>query len=109
MVPAVFYMERTHPAMASAVNDILTRVRAALSQLKNPATGSDMLSGGHVQGLDVSDDGLVRFQFVLRPEDPGSLVRDARAVVEPVEGVTKVKIDVKLPSAPTAATAAAGG
>jgi ATP-binding protein involved in chromosome partitioning len=85
-------------------------VRAALSQLKNPATGDDMLSGGHVQSLDVDDAGLVRFQFVLRPEDPGSLVRDVRSAIEPIEGVTKVKIDVKLPSAPTAgATPAAGG
>jgi ATP-binding protein involved in chromosome partitioning len=47
---------------------------------------------------------------VLRPEDPGSLVRDVRSAIEPIEGVTKVKIDVKLPSAPTAgATPAAGG
>ena len=81
---------------------LLKRVRDALSQLKNPATGSDMLTGGHVQGLEVDKDGLVRFQFVLRPEDPGSLVREARAALEPIDGVTKVKIDVKLPSAPAA-------
>jgi ATP-binding protein involved in chromosome partitioning len=92
--------------MATNGNDLMARVRAALAQVRNPATGSDMLSGGHVQGLEVNDDGLVRFQFVLRPEDPGSLVRDARAAVEPVEGVTKVKIDVKLPSAPAAASQA---
>jgi ATP-binding protein involved in chromosome partitioning len=86
--------------MASQNPDLLARVRAALGALKNPGTGDDMLTGGHVQGLEVDGDGLVRFQFVLRPEDPGSLVRDARAAIEPIEGVTKVKIDVKLPSAP---------
>src|SRR5688500_18337325 len=83
--------------------DLLARVRAARSAAQNPATARAMLSDGHVQGLEAGDDGLVRFQFVLRPEDPGSLVRDARAAVEPIPGVTKVKIDVKLPSAPAQA------
>ena len=86
--------------MTTPREDLLARVRAALAAVRNPATGSDMLSGGHVQGLEVDAEGLVRFQFVLRPEDPGSLVRDARAAVEPLDGVRKVKIDVKLPSAP---------
>src|SRR5690606_27892765 len=39
-------------------------------------------------------------QFLLHPEDPGSLVREVRAAAEAVGGVTKVKIDVKLPTAP---------
>jgi ATP-binding protein involved in chromosome partitioning len=93
--------------MAMTNTEILANVRAALAQVQNPATGSDMLSGGHIQGLEVDNEGLVRFQFVLRPEDPGSLVRDARAAVEPLAGVTKVKIDVKLPSAPAQASQAA--
>ncbi len=90
--------------MANDGTDLLARVRAALALVQNAATGSDMLSGGHIQGLEVDAEGLVRFQFVLRPEDPGSLVRDARGAVEKVEGVAKVKIDVKLPAAPAQAT-----
>jgi ATP-binding protein involved in chromosome partitioning len=36
---------------------------------------------------------------VLAPEDAGTLVREARAAAEAVEGVERVKIDVKLPDA----------
>ena len=78
---------------------LLGRVREALAKVKHPATGVDVLSSGRVTGLDVDDDGKVRFQFVLRPEDPGTLVREARTAVEAVDGVTRVKIDVKLPDA----------
>jgi len=76
---------------------LLGRVRDALAQVKHPATGVDVLSGGQVSGLDVDDEGKVRFQFTLKPEDPGTLVREARAAAEAVDGVTRVKIDVKLP------------
>lgn len=78
---------------------LLGRVREALAQVKNPATGVDVLSGGQVTELGVDEDGKVRFQFALRPEDPGALVRQARAAVEAVEGVVRAKIDVKLPDA----------
>ncbi len=78
---------------------VLGRVREALAQVKHPATGVDVLSGGQVTDLDVDDDGKVRFRFALRPEDPGTLVREARAAVEAVDGVARAKIDVKLPDA----------
>lgn len=78
---------------------LLERVRAALAGVKHPGTGVDVLGGGQVQELAVGEDGVVQFQFVLRPEDPGALVREARAAVEAVEGVTRVKVDVKLPAA----------
>src|SRR5690606_31502991 len=78
---------------------LLGRVREALSQVRHPATGVDVLSGGQVSALDVDADGKVRFQFALRPEDPGTLVREARAAVEAVDGVARAKIDVKLPDA----------
>jgi ATP-binding protein involved in chromosome partitioning len=77
-------------------------VQAALQAVQNPRTGADLWNGGHVQDLAVEDDGRVRFQFVLGQEDPGSLVREARAAVEAVPGIGKVKIDVKLPNAPAA-------
>ena len=56
-------------------NELLGRVRAALLGVRHPATGSDVLSGGQVQGLNVDDDGKVGFEFVLRTQDPGTLVR----------------------------------
>ena len=75
------------------------RVRAALEGVL-AGTGQDVITSGHVQSIDVDDDGVVRFQFLLRPEDPGTLVREVRSTTEAIEGVTKVKIDVRLPNAP---------
>src|SRR5690606_10475418 len=68
------------------------RVREALQAVTNPRTGEDLWDGGHVRELEVDGDGLVRFQFILGQEDPGTLVREARAAVEGVQGVGKVKI-----------------
>jgi ATP-binding protein involved in chromosome partitioning len=79
--------------------DIVTGLRAALEQVRT-GTGENVVESGHVQGIEVDDEGRARFQFLLRPEDPGTLVREARAAAERVDGVTKVKIDVRLPNAP---------
>lgn len=76
------------------------RVQAALQALVNPRTGADLWSGGHIRELEADADGQVRFQFVLGQEDPGTLVREARAAIEALAGVSRVKIDVKLPNAP---------
>ena len=84
------------------------RVQAALQALTNPRTGADLWRGGHIRELETDPDGLVRFQFVLGQEDPGTLVREARAAVEALEGVSRVKIDVKLPNAPTGGRAGHG-
>lgn len=80
-------------------DQILRRVAAALTQVVDPRSGEDIVSTGRVRELQASDEGLVRFRFALQPEDPGSLVRQARAAAEAVEGVAKVKIDVALPAA----------
>jgi ATP-binding protein involved in chromosome partitioning len=78
---------------------ILTRVRAALQNIKNPRSGQSVLENQQVQKLDIDEDGKVHIQFLLNQEDPGTLVREVRATAESVEGVTRVKIDVKLPAA----------
>ena len=70
---------------------------AVLSNVRHPATGRDVMSSGHVQGLEILDSGEVRFSFVLQPGDPGTLVKDVRAAAEGVEGVTAVKVNVQLP------------
>ena len=71
------------------------RVRAALAGVTNPATGQPVIEE-QVQELDVSD-GVVSFAFALGPKDPGTLVKETRAAVEAVEGVERVRIDVRLP------------
>jgi ATP-binding protein involved in chromosome partitioning len=85
-------------------------VMTALSRVLHPHTGDDIVSGGHVQNLETDDEGAVRFSVLLRPEDPGSIVREARTVASEVEGVAKVKVNVQLPQAggPPGTTPTAG-
>ncbi|HEX2189308.1 MAG TPA: Mrp/NBP35 family ATP-binding protein [Longimicrobiaceae bacterium] len=80
-------------------NQTLRRVAAALAGVVHPQTGDDVVSSGRVRDLQVLEDGTVRFRFLLQPDDPGTLVRQARAAAEAVEGVGKVKIDISLPAA----------
>lgn len=89
-------------------------VMDALTGVVHPHTGEDVVSSGHVQGLEVGDEGAVRFAFLLRTEDPGSLVKDVRAAAEGVDGVGTVKVNVQLPKAgsapqPEAPASGAGG
>ncbi|MDX1495908.1 MAG: P-loop NTPase, partial [Longimicrobiales bacterium] len=77
--------------------DLRRAVMATLARIKHPGSGRDLIAGGHVQGLEVDDDGNARFQFQVRPEDPGDLVKQAREAVEGIEGIGDVKINVQLP------------
>jgi ATP-binding protein involved in chromosome partitioning len=79
---------------------LLARVHAALSAVQNPRTGESIIENEQVQSLSVDEDNKVHLTFLLRQEDPGTLVREVRAATEAVDGVSRVKIDVKLPNAP---------
>jgi ATP-binding protein involved in chromosome partitioning len=89
------------------------RVAAALARIQNPRLENDLLSAGMIRDLAVSPDGGVSFTFLLSPEDPATLVRQARAAVQEIEGVRRdaVKISVTNPAGPTKVThsAPAGG
>jgi ATP-binding protein involved in chromosome partitioning len=85
--------------MSVTGEQLLRRVAAALTQVRDPRSGDDVVSTGRIRELQATDDGLVRFRFALQPKDPGTLVREARAAAERVDGVAKVKIDVALPAA----------
>lgn len=74
-------------------------VEAALAGIPHAGAGGNLISAGAVQDLEVSGDGSVRLSFMLRPEDPSSLVKEARAAVQAVDGVRSVKLNVKLPQA----------
>ncbi|HUG02293.1 MAG TPA: Mrp/NBP35 family ATP-binding protein [Longimicrobiales bacterium] len=76
---------------------ILESVRTALAAVRHPQTGEDVVAGGKVQDLTVSDEGVVRFLFLLGADDPGTLVRESRAAVERIDGVERARIDVRLP------------
>ncbi|MGQ0815506.1 MAG: Mrp/NBP35 family ATP-binding protein [Gemmatimonadota bacterium] len=86
--------------MALERNQLLARVRAAVQTVRNPRTNESVLDNEQIQNLTVDEDSKVHIQFLLKQEDPGTLVREVRAAAEAVEGVARVKIDVKLPNAP---------
>jgi len=86
-------------------DELRRSVMAALAGVSHPGSGRDLIAGGHVQNVEVDDGGVARFQFLLRPEDPGDLVKEARAAVEGLEGITDVKVNVQLPQmAPSGAS-----
>lgn len=84
---------------------LASRVSAALARINNPRIENDLLSGGMIRDI-VADDstGKVAFTFLLGREDPATLVRETRATVRAIEGVTEVKISVVDPAGPQAAT-----
>ena len=77
--------------------DLRGRVLQALASVRHPENGRDIVESGHVQGLEVGENGDVRFSFGIQPDDPGGLVREARGAVEGVDGIGAVKINVTLP------------
>ena len=84
---------------------LLDAVTNALSSVRHPSGGRDIVSGGRVRQLEVDDEGLVRFAFHLKPDDPGSLVKAARVAAGAVDGVSGVRVNVQLPkSAPAPAS-----
>ncbi|MGH7583548.1 MAG: P-loop NTPase [Gemmatimonadales bacterium] len=69
-------------------------VRAALDRVVNPRTSQGLVAGGMIDGLTVDDStGQAAFTFLLRRDDPATLVRQARqALVE--AGLPQPKITV---------------
>jgi ATP-binding protein involved in chromosome partitioning len=82
------------------------RVVAALASIRNPRLDNDLLSAGMIRDLTVTDGGGVSFTFLLAPEDPATLVRQARSAVQAVEGVRRddIKITVTNPAGAAGAT-----
>jgi ATP-binding protein involved in chromosome partitioning len=83
-----------------------SRVTAALAAIHNPRLENDVLSAGMVRDLAVSAAGDVSFTFLLGPDDPATLVRQARSAVQGVDGVRRegIRIAVTNPAGPTRAT-----
>jgi ATP-binding protein involved in chromosome partitioning len=82
------------------------RVVAALAAIQNPRLDNDVLSAGMIRDLTVTDAGAVGFTFLLAPEDPATLVRQARAAVQAVDGVQRdeIRIAVTNPAGPARVT-----
>ena len=78
-------------------DELRRSVMATLSRIPHPGSGKDLVTTGHVKGMEVTEGGEVEFSFLLRPDDPGNLVKQVRAAAEEVEGVNSVKVNVQLP------------
>jgi ATP-binding protein involved in chromosome partitioning len=87
-------------------NALEGRVVAALAAIRNPRLDNDLLSAGMIRDLRVTDAGAVSFTFLLAPDDPATLVRQARTAVQAVEGVRRdeIKITVTNPAGPARVT-----
>ena len=82
------------------------QVAATLARIRNPRLDNDLLSSGMIRDLVVGDDGAVSFTFLLSPEDPATLVRQARTALQAIEGVRRdaIKIAVTNPAGPARVT-----
>jgi len=82
------------------VESLEAQVLAALAAIRNPRVNNDLLSAGMIRDLAVTDEGGVTFTFLLAPDDPATLVRQARAAVQGIDGVRReaVKINVTNPA-----------
>ncbi len=92
-----------------STEELKREVMGALARIVHPHSGEDVVSAGLVQNLKVEEGGKVTFAFVLRSEDPGDLVKTARAAVEELSGVTAVRVNVQLPQASQQAPGSEGG
>jgi ATP-binding protein involved in chromosome partitioning len=71
------------------------RIATALSKIRNPRTGRDVVADGMVRDVATTTGGKARLTLLLAADDPATLVRDVRVALERVDGVTDVHVDVK--------------
>jgi ATP-binding protein involved in chromosome partitioning len=81
----------------------LAAAREALAGITNPRVGQDLLAAGMIQGLAIGDDGRPSFTFLLRREDPATLVRQIRQAFQAAE-LPDPRIQIKDPAGPAAST-----
>ena len=86
---------------------LTTRIDRALTSVKNPRTGTNVLSSGQVCDVATTTDGKVRLTLLLAANDDATIARSVRQALEAVDGVTDVRVDVKDASQAKAAQAAA--
>ncbi len=70
------------------------RISHALSHIRNPRTGQDVLSAEKVRDVATTTSGKVRLSLMMAQGDDPELARAIRETVERVEGVTEVQVNV---------------
>jgi len=71
------------------------RIAEALSRVRHPRTGVDVLSSEAVRDIATTTDGKVRLTLLLAAGDDPALARAIRQAVESVDGVAQVTVDVR--------------
>lgn len=70
------------------------RIAKALSQIRNPRTGQDVLSSDKVRDIATTTSGKVRVSLMFDAGDDPTLARTIRQALEKVEGVTEASVNV---------------
>lgn len=81
----------------------LETVRSALNSVTNPRTGQGLIASEMITDLVVDDAGVPSFIFLLRRDDPATLVREARQALT-AGGIPVARIKVVDPAGPATAT-----
>jgi len=74
------------------------RIAQALSKIRNPRTGHDVVTDDMIRDVATTTSGKVRLSIFLAADDPATLVRDVRVALERLDGVNEVRVDVKDPA-----------
>jgi len=81
----------------------LAAARAALAGITNPRVGQDLIAAGMVEQLLIGEDGRPTFTFLLRREDPATLVREIRQAFKAAD-LPDPRIQIKDPAGPARPT-----
>jgi ATP-binding protein involved in chromosome partitioning len=71
-----------------------SRIADALSRIRHPLTGTDVLTGEMVRDIATTTSGKVRLTLLVGPGDDPTLARTIRQTLENLDGVTEVTVDV---------------
>jgi ATP-binding protein involved in chromosome partitioning len=77
-----------------AATTLQARIDQALSRLRHPRTGKDVVSSEAVRDVATTTTGKVRLTLLLAPGDDPAFARTVRQTIEQIEGVTDVQVDV---------------
>jgi len=77
------------------------RIAEALSHIRDPGSGADLLTTQKVRDIATTTSGKVRLTLLLAAGDDATLARDVRRALERLDGVTEVRVDVRDPAAAT--------
>jgi ATP-binding protein involved in chromosome partitioning len=70
------------------------RIADALSRIRHPRTGTDVVTAQAVRDVATTTSGKVRLTLLLGAGDDPALARSIRQALETLEGVTEVTVDV---------------